>query len=51
MSPSVAQNWGVSHPRDRHAAATLLLDGGKRVADTVYMHMLLVDELLIATEN
>lgn len=34
----------MSHPRDRHAAATLLLEGGKRVADTVYMHMLLVDE-------
>jgi hypothetical protein len=34
----------VSHPRDGHAAAIRLLDGGKRVADTVYMHMLLVDE-------
>lgn len=44
MSPSFARIWPVSHPRDRHAAATLLLDGGKRVADTVYMHMLLVDE-------
>ncbi len=44
MSPSVAQSWPVSHLRDGHSAAIRLLDGGKRVADTVYMHILLVDE-------
>jgi DNA phosphorothioation-associated putative methyltransferase len=44
VSASPAQNAAASGPRDRHAAAARLLDGGKRVGDAAYMHVSLLEE-------
>ena len=44
MSARPAQNAAASDLHSRHATATRLLDGGKRVGDAVYMHVSLLEE-------